>query len=243
MILFKKIILLLLVVSFAKTICGQVPPMMPNVYIVQYTDEAINQMVNYKIPASIILAQAIFESNCGNSVLAKKSNNHFGIKCHIEWGGDTIVKNDDTLNECFRKYNSIEDSYTDHSLFLKSRSRYSQLFNLSITDYQAWSYGLKNAGYATYKCYSEELIKIIETHKLYELDRAETIEAAVFRDFKPYEIKSSNLNGTPQNYYPICNIELLFSNEKDILIQSVNMLVEQFEEDEDTAIDIANNFN
>ncbi|MDX2174547.1 MAG: glucosaminidase domain-containing protein [Bacteroidota bacterium] len=229
----------LILVLLTVKVTAQVPLMPSYMYISQHLEEATTQMVNYKIPASVILAQAIFESNSGNSALAKKSNNHFGIKCHLEWGGDTITKTDDTLNECFRKYNSIEDSYTDHSMFLKSRSRYAHLFNLNITDYKGWCYGLKNAGYATYSCYTEELIKIIETHKLYALDRAESIEAAVFRDFKTYELKHSNLKDFEKNYYPNCNIDLLFSNEKDILVQSINMMVDQFEEDEES--DIAGN--
>jgi hypothetical protein len=236
----KNIILLLLIVSFARTACGQVPPMLPNVYIFQHTDEAVNQMLNYKIPASVILAQAIFESNCGNSVLAKKSNNHFGIKCHLEWGGDTVVKTDDTLNECFRRYNSIADSYTDHSLFLKSRSRYAHLFNLEVTDYKGWCYGLKNAGYATYSCYAEELMKIIETNKLYDLDRAETIESARYICFKIFDVKPSNFNNLCSAFSKNCSVELLFSDEKDVLIQSVNLLLQQFEEEEE-ALDIAGN--
>lgn len=227
---------LMVLISFK--IIAQAPPMLAKVYGLYYAEEALNQMINYKIPASVILAQAIFESNSGNSFLAKKSNNHFGIKCHLEWGGDTIIKNDDTLNECFRKYNSIHDSYTDHSLFLKSRSRYSGLFNLDIIDYKGWCYGLKNAGYATYNCYAEELIKIIETNNLYELDRAEGIESGVYVNFKLHTLKQSNYVTWQTTQTKNCNFELLFTNEKDVLLQSINLLIEQFEED-DVNLDIA----
>ena len=235
-----KVIFTLLLVFIAFNSYSQIPPLQPQTYTMLYSDEAFNQMLNYKIPASVILAQAIFESNCGNSVLAKKSNNHFGIKCHLEWGGDTVVKTDDTLNECFRRYNSIADSYTDHSLFLKSRSRYAHLFNLEVTDYKGWCYGLKNAGYATYSCYAEELMKIIETNKLYDLDRAETIESARYICFKIFDVKPSSFNNLYSAFSKNCSVELLFSDEKDVLIQSVNLLLQQFEEEEE-ALDIAGN--
>ncbi len=237
-----KVIFAVFLVFMSFKTYSQLPPLKPQTYSMHYAEGAFNQMINYKIPASVILAQAIFESNSGNSVLAKKSNNHFGIKCHVEWGGDTIVKTDDTLNECFRKYNSIEDSYTDHSLFLKSRSRYAHLFNLDVTDYKSWCYGLKNAGYATFTCYAEELIKIIEENKLYELDRAETIESARYCCFKIFDVKPSNFNNLYNTYSKNCNVELLFTNEKDVLIQSVNLLLQQFEEEEEV-LDIAENAN
>ena len=134
-------------------------------YITKYSALAIKQMHQYKIPASITLAQGILESNNGNSKLAVKANNHFGIKCH-GWEGKKIFEDDDKKNECFRKYKSPLESFKDHSLFLNKYSRYAFLFNYKITDYKSWARGLKKAGYATNKKYPELLIKIIENNKL-----------------------------------------------------------------------------
>lgn len=207
-----------------------VPPMQARLYAAWYGDDAVAQMVQYKIPASVILAQAIFESCCGNSDLAKRSNNHFGIKCHIEWGGDTIVKTDDTLNECFRKYKSVEDSYTDHSMFLKSRSRYAGLFEIPVTDYKGWCYGLKSAGYATYPCYAEELIRIIEENKLYELDRAEKMTVGFVHFSQPQLIKSS-LDSKALNLDNTAKSEILFLNEQDVPIQSLELILKHHTEE------------
>jgi len=139
-------------------------------YIATYKHCAIREMKEYNIPASIILAQGILETNCGNSMLTRQSNNHFGIKCHKDWTGDTIHVDDDAPNECFRKYRNAEESYRDHSLFLKLRSRYAFLFSIPVTDYKGWAYGLQKAGYATNKQYAESLIRIIEENHLYEFD-------------------------------------------------------------------------
>jgi GR25 family glycosyltransferase involved in LPS biosynthesis len=134
-------------------------------YITKYSSLAVKQMRQYKIPASITLAQGILESNNGNSKLAVKANNHFGIKCH-GWEGKKIFEDDDKKNECFRKYKSPLESFKDHSLFLNKYSRYAFLFDYKITDYKSWARGLKKAGYATNKKYPELLIKIIEDNKL-----------------------------------------------------------------------------
>jgi LysM repeat protein len=139
-------------------------------YIAKYKEDAIHEMQMNKVPASITLAQGMLESSYGNSALAVYANNHFGIKCHETWTGETYIQDDDDTNECFRKYPSVYDSYTDHSLFLKSRSRYASLFELKITDYKGWAKGLKQAGYATHPKYAEDLIVLIEKHKLYEYD-------------------------------------------------------------------------
>lgn len=144
-------------------------------YINKYKDAAIYQMKTQGVPASIILAQGLLESDNGNSVLAVKANNHFGIKCHT-WSGATIYMDDDTKNECFRKYGNPEKSYRDHSDFLRGARRYSSLFDLEPTDYKGWAYGLKKAGYATNPQYAEMLIKIIEDYKLYNLDKGISIE-------------------------------------------------------------------
>ncbi len=145
-------------------------------YIETYQKSAIEQMNKYKIPASITLAQGILESNNGNSMLAKKAKNHFGIKCH-GWKGKKIYADDDIKNECFRSYNSVAESFEDHSLFLINNKRYEFLFNLEITDYKSWSKGLKKAGYATNSQYADILIKIIEENKLYLYDGQNNYDA------------------------------------------------------------------
>ena len=139
-------------------------------YIVQYADVAVKKMHEYKIPASITVAQGIYESACGKSRLATEGNNHFGIKCHTEWTGDTILIDDDELQECFRKYASVEESYTDHSLFLTNRKRYANLFQLDIMDYKAWARTLKQDGYATNPQYADRLISLIERFNIAALD-------------------------------------------------------------------------
>lgn len=139
-------------------------------YINTYKDIAIRQMNAYGIPASIILAQACLESGNGNSRLAVKGNNHFGIKCHNTWKGKRIYHNDDSRGECFRRYSNAEDSFKDHSEFLKNSRRYQSLFDLKKTDYKAWAHGLKAAGYATNPKYAQMLIDIIEKNELHKYD-------------------------------------------------------------------------
>lgn len=122
------------------------------------------------VPASITLAQGLLESDNGNSSLVTKGNNHFGIKCH-DWKGAAIYKDDDSKNECFRKYKSAEESYRDHTEFLLTKQRYNFLFSYKSTDYKSWAKGLKKAGYATNPVYPERLIKLIEENKLYLYDQ------------------------------------------------------------------------
>lgn len=143
----------------------------PEEYIETYKDIAMQEMKKHKIPASITLAQGLLESGAGNSDLAKKAKNHFGIKCHKEWNGRTYRMDDDEKNECFRRYRNAEDSFRDHSEFLTGRSRYADLFKLNIMDYKAWAHGLKAAGYATNPSYASLLITRIETYKLYLYDQ------------------------------------------------------------------------
>ena len=138
-------------------------------YIKTYSALAIEQQKKYKIPASITLAQGLLESGAGQSDLARRSNNHFGIKCHSDWRGGRVYHDDDLRGECFRKYKRVEDSYEDHSKFLK-RSRYDRLFQLKITDYKGWARGLQKCGYATDRAYSNKLIKVIEDYELYRYD-------------------------------------------------------------------------
>ncbi|MDB4682437.1 glucosaminidase domain-containing protein [Crocinitomicaceae bacterium] len=139
-------------------------------YVENYSSYAIQNMRMYRIPASITLAQGILESGSGKSELARKSNNHFGIKCGSHWSGGKTYHDDDAKNECFRAYKSVLDSYNDHSKFLTSNNRYSNLFTLQIDDYRSWAKGLSKAGYATNPNYASRLISIIEDLKLYSFD-------------------------------------------------------------------------
>lgn len=138
-------------------------------YIDQYKTWAIDEMNRSGIPASITLAQGMLESNNGNSTLAVKGNNHFGIKCH-DWKGKSMRHHDDRRNECFRKYKSPRDSYKDHTNFLMNGPRYSSLFELEQTNYKGWARGLKRAGYATSPTYASALIRIIEDYELDQFD-------------------------------------------------------------------------
>lgn len=138
-------------------------------YVDMWRTIAVQQMIQHKIPASITIAQGILESGSGNSELARKGNNHFGIKCH-DWTGATMHIDDDKKGECFRVYANAEESFVDHSKFLTERKRYSNLFTLETSDYKSWAKGLKEAGYATNPKYPDLLIGIIEDLKLHELD-------------------------------------------------------------------------
>ena len=131
---------------------------------------AIDQMNRYGIPASITLAQGLLESGAGTSMLAQKANNHFGIKVGGTWTGPYVTKDDDRQGERFRKYESVEESFEDHSRFLAERQRYASLFNLDPTDYRGWAHGLKEAGYATNPEYAKKLISLIDIYKLHEFD-------------------------------------------------------------------------
>ncbi len=140
-------------------------------YIKTYSPIAKSEMIKYGIPASITLAQGLLESGMGIGYLAKNANNHFGIKCHKNWEGDRIYYDDDEEGECFRVYINPIKSYYDHSLFLKTRSRYDFLFELKSNDYKGWAKGLKKAGYATDPKYSEKLIGLIERYDLSRFDK------------------------------------------------------------------------
>ena len=139
-------------------------------YILEFADIAMEEMLQYGIPASITLAQGILESGAGMGELTLKANNHFGIKCHKGWTGDTVYHDDDERGECFRKYNDPKYSYRDHSLFLTQRSRYQDLFKLKKDDYKGWAKGLRKAGYATDPRYPEKLISLIDRYNLHRYD-------------------------------------------------------------------------
>lgn len=178
----------------------------PEMYIEMFKDAAISDMMKTGVPSSITLAQGMYESDYGNSPLAKGANNHFGIKCHKEWSGDTYHKDDDAPNECFRKYENVTQSYDDHSDFLRSRERYHSLFELEITDYKGWSHGLKKAGYATNPVYASKIIGLIEKYNLSEFDAqgvkvpitAEKVEAPSAPMPKKTESKTVKPNADPK---------------------------------------------
>jgi flagellum-specific peptidoglycan hydrolase FlgJ len=148
----------------------KVTPEIVTKYIQDFKGIAKNNMTQYGIPASITLAQGILESGSGTGVLSVKANNHFGIKCHKEWEGPSVRHDDDSEQECFRKYEHASESYRDHSMFLTTRSRYASLFELPKDDYKAWAKGLRAAGYATDPKYPEKLISLIERYQLYQYD-------------------------------------------------------------------------
>jgi len=143
-------------------------------YIAKYSETAVKEMYRSGVPASITLAQGLLESGKGLGYLAIQANNHFGIKCHQDWQGERVYYDDDAKGECFRKYPTAEDSFTDHSNFLRFKPRYAFLFELHTADYKSWAYGLKSAGYATDPKYAEKLIAIVERYDLNRYDvRAE----------------------------------------------------------------------
>ena len=147
-------------------------------YVKKYADMAVQEMLRSGVPASITLAQGMLESGNGTSRLATEGNNHFGIKCHKGWEGKSMRHDDDAPGECFRVYDSVAESYRDHSDFLRYRDRYKFLFDLERTDYKGWAYGLKQAGYATDPGYPAKLIKYIEDYNLARYDVLEKVEEA-----------------------------------------------------------------
>jgi len=181
-------------------------------YVQNFKNDAIKEMWMYNIPASIILAQGMLESGNGTSDLAIYANNHFGIKCHEEWEGPTFIKTDDEKDECFRKYPTVLDSYTDHSLFLKSRARYAQLFELNHTDYKAWAKGLKEAGYATDPQYTQRLLELIETYELFKYDDSKESSEGGKIELVKKQSKAGKTEITkkvyPANEQPVKSLEL-----------------------------------
>lgn len=176
-------------------------------YINQYRDLAIEQMLKYKIPASITLAQGLLESGAGYSELATKGNNHFGIKCH-GWKGRKSYHDDDERQECFRAYNNVYESYEDHSVLLTTQPRYSMLFSINKTDYKGWAHGLKKCGYATSPTYAQKLIGIIELYKLHQYDKATKYDH--FMEKRSYKDASAAMGGMlhpihsyNKNYYVV----------------------------------------
>jgi len=180
-------------------------------YINKYSDEAVRQQKKYGIPASITLAQALLESNAGESTLARNAHNHFGIKCHTDWDGQRAYHDDETNNECFRKYRNVKDSYEDHSRFLSERPRYSGLFAYKETDYKSWAKGLQESGYATDKGYATKLINIIETYELYNIGKGKVKEKSRDED----KDKSSSTVQLPREIYRSSGLIYVIANEFD----------------------------
>jgi len=218
-------------------------------YIAQYASTAVSEMKRSGIPASITLAQGLLESSNGNSPLACVANNHFGIKCHTEWTGQTFYMDDDEKNECFRHYNSACISYTDHTDFLMTRSRYAFLFEYDHTDYVNWAKGLKQAGYATNPQYPTLLINLIEKYSLAKYDSDvsmnNNIEKQQAEDIKPLEKQSNNelKNSSSPNFIPfneeiVVPVEEFFGN-----IFLVNNTKTVIANKGDTPLGIANKYN
>lgn len=176
-------------------------------YVANFNEIAKNNMKTHGIPASIILAQGILESGAGKGKLAQSANNHFGIKCHKGWTGDSVKHDDDAEQECFRKYNQPSESYKDHSLFLTTRTRYANLFKLDKGDYQSWARGLKAAGYATDVKYPDKLIGLIERFELYKYDN-EVLSRNYIPAKKDPELEIS------EGYYTIKQGDTLYSLSK-----------------------------
>lgn len=171
-------------------------------YIETFKAIAITEMNKYGIPASITLAQGILESGSGSSDLAKYANNHFGIKCTSDWKGKAYYKDDDQRDDCFRVYKDPQESYKDHSEFLK-RKRYAGLFELDKNDYRNWAIGLKNAGYATNPRYPELLINIIDKYKLYQYDQSESEREKLAREDKVFTEINANMPNEKKLYTPV----------------------------------------
>lgn len=170
-------------------------------YIQKWSETAIDQMIASGVPASITLAQACLESANGTSTLAIEANNHFGIKCR-GWSGPTYRHDDDLKDECFRSYDRAEQSFSDHSDFLRYNDRYASLFDLLPTDYKGWAYGLKKAGYATDPNYAEKLIKIIEDYRLYEYDVLEQHRGSVSLPPSPSTLERTREVEAPLHFRP-----------------------------------------
>ncbi|WP_345949902.1 glucosaminidase domain-containing protein [Mucilaginibacter sp. PAMB04274] len=192
-------------------------------YIDRFKGIAIKEMNLYGIPASVTLAQGLFESGFGNGELARVANNHFGIKCTSDWAGRSYYKDDDNPNDCFRVYNNPEDSYRDHSEFLK-RKRYARLFELDKNDYEGWAYGLKECGYATNPQYPQLIINAIKKYGLDQYDRPEGELAKIKREDRVLSqinqnigksVKDSLIRTAPANkLYTVTTGDTLYSISK-----------------------------
>ncbi|TWP31383.1 LysM peptidoglycan-binding domain-containing protein [Apibacter muscae] len=199
----KKLLLIVAFTIVGKFSFTQESVKKDELYIQTHAKTAVKEMILYKIPASITIAQGILETGNGQSTLAQVGNNHFGIKCKGEWTGDRMYHDDDLKGECFRKYTSAEESYRDHSLFLAERPYYKKLFTLDIKDYKGWAFGLKKAGYATNPKYAYSLISIIERYNLNRFDnineeQTDLVLAELFPNSYTPALPASEKNETVQ---------------------------------------------
>lgn len=200
-------------------------------YINTYKDIAIQEMQRSGVPAAIKLAQGIHETEAGTSDLVRKSNNHFGIKCKNTWMGDKVFHDDDARGECFRSYGTPEESYRDHSDFLKSSPRYASLFQIDPTDYKAWAYGLKKAGYATNIHYPEIIIKLIEDYNLEQytlvaMGKMKTTDETVTVNTKPVDDKTIKTPAASQRDFPDYPTgEFIINNTRVIFAKSGTTLL------------------
>jgi len=192
--MFKKLYPIVVLLMLGTSVSAQ--QLTPQQYIEQYKDVAIREMKRMGVPASITLAQGLLETESGNSSLVKKSNNHFGIKCKSNWTGPGVTHDDDAIGECFRSYKDAEESFRDHSNFLRGSERYSGLFILNPTDYKGWARGLKKAGYATNPKYPDILIKNIELYNLQQYSLAAVDELPKFEINKNEDEKNAAIDKT-----------------------------------------------
>ena len=189
-------------------------------YVEKYAAIAKSEMKRTGVPASITLAQGLVESAAGQSALAVKANNHFGIKCHADWRGKRMYRDDDQVNECFRVYPNPEASFRDHSDFLRYRDRYKGLFELDPTDYKAWAKGLKSAGYATDPHYAEKLVKVIEDYRLYRFDQDTVVPETPQEVERPVEVKPMKVQeeyrfALSRTVYEINGVPCIYAVEGD----------------------------
>ncbi len=213
-------IISLLVLSFAVFNLSAQTNTVRKDYIEKYKATAVKKMLEHGIPASITLAQGILESGSGKSDLASIANNHFGIKCHKGWTGDSFIMDDDKKNECFRKYKTAAESFEDHSQFLMTRSRYAFLFEYKTTDYKKWAHGLKKAGYATNPRYAHLLIKVIEDNELHQYDKIKSMKELGIKEEKPKVVEPPKeqepVATTTTDFKPVSvsdNQRLIYENE------------------------------
>jgi flagellum-specific peptidoglycan hydrolase FlgJ len=193
-------------------------------YVVNYKDVAMSNMKKYGIPASIILAQGILESGAGKGNLALTANNHFGIKCHTDWKGESAFQDDDAAQECFRKYKDPADSYKDHAVFLLGRNRYASLFDLPKDDYEAWAKGLRAAGYATDPNYPEKLISYIERYELYQYDSQVLDKKFTLKTVTPVLVDNNRGDYEVQKGDTLFSISRRFNMDLEELKQKNNLI-------------------
>jgi LysM repeat protein len=222
-----KKILIILFFSFGCFRKASAQDMTAQEYVQKYKDYAIEEMKRMGVPAAITLAQGLLETQNGNSDLFKESNNHFGIKCKSTWTAETVSHDDDSPGECFRKYKTDEDSYRDHSNFLRGNDRYAILFNLDPSDYKAWAYGLRKAGYATNPKYPQILIKNIEDNNLEQytleaLNEVPHFDASQYADDKENDSSSDVVQQDPVPGEPI---NLTINGSKALLVSKGTSLL------------------